>query len=334
MSNNTKFYIDGAWVEPAVPNLFDVINPATEEVAGQISLGSSADVDRAVAAARRAFPAFSQTSREERIALLQKDHRRLRGAQRRACARDDGGDGLAHHVLQRGADRQRAHPLQGDDHGPAVLRVRALHGRHADPARADRRVRPDHAVELAAQPDHVEARARDRGRLHGGAQAERDCAAERDPVCRDPARCRRAQGRVQSRQRRWPDGRRGDLARIPISTWCRSPARPAPAMLVAKAAADTVKRVVQELGGKSANILLPDADLDKAVPAGVLRCFTNTGQSCQAPTRMLVHRSQRDAAVALAKTRGRSGARRRSARSRRPRWDRWSARRSSTRCRG
>jgi aldehyde dehydrogenase (NAD+) len=58
---------------------------------------------------------------------------------------------------------------------------------------------------------------------------------------------------------------------------------------------------VQELGGKSANILLPDADLEKAVPAGVLRCFTNTGQSCQAPTRMLVHRSQRDAAVALAK---------------------------------
>ena len=60
--------------------------------------------------------------------------------------------------------------------------------------------------------------------------------------------------------------------------------------------------MVQELGGKSANIVLPDADLEKAIPAGVLRCFTNTGQSCQAPTRMLVHRSQRDAAVALAKT--------------------------------
>jgi aldehyde dehydrogenase (NAD+) len=72
-------------------------------------------------------------------------------------------------------------------------------------------------------------------------------------------------------------------------------------ILVAKGAATTVKRVVQELGGKSANILLPDADLEKAVPAGVLRCFTNTGQSCQAPTRMLVHRSQRDAAVALAR---------------------------------
>jgi aldehyde dehydrogenase (NAD+) len=77
-------------------------------------------------------------------------------------------------------------------------------------------------------------------------------------------------------------------------------------VLVAKAAAETVKRVTQELGGKSANIVLDDADLAKVVPAGVLRCFTNTGQSCQAPTRMLVNRSQRDAAVALAKQAGAS----------------------------
>ena len=71
-SNDTKFYIDGEWVEPSRPNLFDVINPATEEVAGQVSFGSAADVDRAVAAARRAFPAFSSTSPQERIDLLRK----------------------------------------------------------------------------------------------------------------------------------------------------------------------------------------------------------------------------------------------------------------------
>jgi aldehyde dehydrogenase (NAD+) len=72
MSNNTKFYIDGEWVAPAVPKLMDVVNPATEESAGQISLGSSVDVDRAVAAARRAFPSYSATSREERLALLKR----------------------------------------------------------------------------------------------------------------------------------------------------------------------------------------------------------------------------------------------------------------------
>src|SRR5690606_3483373 len=70
---------------------------------------------------------------------------------------------------------------------------------------------------------------------------------------------------------------------------------------VAKLAADTVKRVAQELGGKSANIILPDADIAASVAAGVHACNTNGGQNCQSPTRMLVHRSQRDAAVEAAR---------------------------------
>jgi acyl-CoA reductase-like NAD-dependent aldehyde dehydrogenase len=70
--NDTKFYIDGEWVEPAVPNLFDVINPATEETAGQISLGTRKDVNYAVKAARRAFASYSATSREARIELLKR----------------------------------------------------------------------------------------------------------------------------------------------------------------------------------------------------------------------------------------------------------------------
>lgn len=69
--NDTKFYIDGAWVAPAAPKLFDVINPATEEVAGRISLGSNGDVDLAVLAARRAFPGYAATTREERLTLLE-----------------------------------------------------------------------------------------------------------------------------------------------------------------------------------------------------------------------------------------------------------------------
>jgi aldehyde dehydrogenase (NAD+) len=72
-------------------------------------------------------------------------------------------------------------------------------------------------------------------------------------------------------------------------------------VMVAKSAADTVKRVTQELGGKSANIILPDADLEKAVRQGVEACFSNTGQSCDAPTRMLVPRAQLEAALAVAK---------------------------------
>ena len=72
MRDYTQFYIDGQWVEPAQPKTLDVINPATEAVCGHISLGASADVDRAVAAAKKAFETFSQTSRKERLALLER----------------------------------------------------------------------------------------------------------------------------------------------------------------------------------------------------------------------------------------------------------------------
>ena len=71
MLKKTQFYIDGQWVDPVEPSTLDVVNPATEEVYGQISLGSAADVDAAVAAARRAFESYSQTTRQERIDLLQ-----------------------------------------------------------------------------------------------------------------------------------------------------------------------------------------------------------------------------------------------------------------------
>jgi aldehyde dehydrogenase (NAD+) len=70
--NNAKFFIDGRWVKPTMPSLHDVINPATEEVAGQISFGSSADVDLAVSAARRAFAAYSATTRRQRLGLLRR----------------------------------------------------------------------------------------------------------------------------------------------------------------------------------------------------------------------------------------------------------------------
>jgi aldehyde dehydrogenase (NAD+) len=72
MNNHLRFYIDGAWVDPAKPATLDVIDPSTEEAYTTISIGSAADVDRAVAAAKAAFPVFSQTSKDERLALLRK----------------------------------------------------------------------------------------------------------------------------------------------------------------------------------------------------------------------------------------------------------------------
>src|ERR1700679_2296428 len=72
MREYMKFYIDGKWVDPVTPKSLDVINPANEDVAGHISAGSAADVDKAVAAAKKAFETYSLTSREERIELLER----------------------------------------------------------------------------------------------------------------------------------------------------------------------------------------------------------------------------------------------------------------------
>ena len=72
MLDKRQFYINGSWVNPSQPNDFDIIDPSTEDVVGVISLGSQADTDAAVAAAKAAFPAWSQTSKEERLALLDK----------------------------------------------------------------------------------------------------------------------------------------------------------------------------------------------------------------------------------------------------------------------
>src|SRR5580692_7016865 len=70
--DNRQFYIDGAWVDPIDAKEFNVINPATEAVAGVISMGGPKDVDRAVAAARRAFDGYSRTSPAERLALMER----------------------------------------------------------------------------------------------------------------------------------------------------------------------------------------------------------------------------------------------------------------------
>src|SRR5215468_519149 len=300
MGNTTKFYIDGAWVEPLTPHLFDVVNPATEDVAGQISLGSSADVDRAVAAARRAFPAYSQTSRDERLALLQ---RIIDGFEARNAE------------LARAMTAEMGSPITFSNE---VQTVNAL----------------THFKEMISVLKSYEFE-----RFMGGTLIRREpigvcglitpwnwplnqvtsklapaiaagCTAVLKPseiaplsailfaeILHDAGVPKGVFNLVNG------DGptvgeaisNHPDIDMVSFTGSTRA------GILVAKAAASSVKRVTQELGGKSPNIILSDADLEKAVPAGVLRCFTNTGQSCQAPTRMLIHKSQRDAAIDLAR---------------------------------
>jgi aldehyde dehydrogenase (NAD+) len=300
MSNNMRFYIDGEWVAPAVPASLDVINPATEEVTGLISLGSAADVDRAVKAARRAFPAYSAASREERLALLQRIidlYEARNGELARAMTAEMGSPITFSNEVQtvnalanfkEAVTVLKSYEFERFMGGTLIRRepigvcglitpwnwpLNQVTSKVAPALAAGCTVvlKPSEIAPLSAiiftEILHEAGVPKGVFNLVNG-----DGPTVGEAISRHP-----------------------DIDMVSFTGSTRA------GILVAKAAAETVKRVAQELGGKSANIILEDADLARAVSAGVSRCFTNTGQSCQAPTRMLVHRSQRDAAVVLAK---------------------------------
>ena len=203
--NHRKFYIDGGWREPISSTLIDVVNPATEDAVAQIAAGGTADVDSAVAAARRAFAGYSMTSREERMALLQRIDD---GFKRR---REDLAQAMSLEMGVPITAARNVHFPSGPAHlqetiqGPEGLRVRDA-ARHDDGREGtDRRVRAHHALELPDQPGDVQGRAGAGGRMHDGAQAQRSVAALRADHRGDPSRSGRAGRRVQPGQRRRRD---------------------------------------------------------------------------------------------------------------------------------
>ena len=183
-------------------------------------------------------------------------------------------------------------PVRGDAGADGGSRLGGGDRQLAGPARAGRRARRDHALELPAEPDRRQGRPRPRRRLHRRAQAERGRAAQR------------------LHPRRGDRGRRP--ARPASSTWSPAPGpvvgeaiagHPGVDMVsftgstragrrVSELASATVKPVAMELGGKSPNVILDDADLARAVPDGVAKCYLNSGQTCSALTRMLVPREK------------------------------------------
>jgi len=300
VSNYLKLYIDGKWVDPVEGRSCDVINPATGEVAGRVMLGGKADVDKAVAAARRAFPAFSASSRESRLALLE---RIVAGYERRI-------DELAHAMtIEMGStitfSRQgqaenalghfkEAHAILKDyvfeyPKGTALIRREPIGvcglitpwnaplnqiAMKLAPAIAagcttvlkPSEIAPLSAILLAEVLDEAGVPAGVFNLVNGDGPTVGEAISGHPGI---------------------------DMVSFTGSTRA--------GIMVAKSAADTVKKVTQELGGKSANVIMPDADIDAAVAAGVLRCFNNAGQSCQSPTRMLVQRGSREAAIQAAR---------------------------------
>jgi len=300
MTDYFKFYIDGAWTDPAKLQPFDVINPSNEEVCARISLGSVADVDNAVAAARNAFESFSQTTREERIALLS---RVLEVYKRRE---QDVADAM---TLEMGAPKEFAMVWQagsGTAHLESTIEVlktyefERLQGTTLVVHEAIGvvgmitpwnwpinqivcKVAPALAAgcTMVLKPSEIVP-------LSGIVWTE---------IMHEAGVPKGVFNLVQG------DGPTvgAAIAAHPGIDMVSFTGSTRGGIAVAKAAADTVKRVAQELGGNSANILLDDVDFEAAVTNGVAGCYLNSGESCDSPQRMLVPHARMEEAMAIAK---------------------------------
>ncbi|MGB5258722.1 MAG: aldehyde dehydrogenase family protein, partial [Woeseiaceae bacterium] len=299
MLEKLQFYIDGKWVDPVEPRTLDVINPATEEVCGRISLGSAADVDAAVAAASRAFETYSVSTREERMALLQSI---LDVYARR---HDEIAEAIMDEMGAPWSLAKNAQAASGPQHLKAALKALKDYKFEErigttlivkEPIGVCGLITPWNwpinqiavkvAPALAAGCTMV---------LKPSEIAPFDAiifAEILDEAGVPPGVFNLVNGDgpgVGTALSGHPD-----IAMVSFTGSTRA------GVLVAQNAAPTVKRVAQELGGKSANILLDDADFEKAVASGASDMFENTGQSCDAPSRLLVPRARMQEAAAIA----------------------------------
>ena len=300
MVDTSKFYINGEWVDPVERRSIDVINPATEQPYVTIAVGSAADVDKAVAAAKRAFPAFSQTTRAQRLKWL----RALLDAY------NDRYDEIAEAVSREmGAPlsfSKNAQAWAGRAHLEAA--ITALESFVFFEDRGNTRVVKE-AIGVAGliTPWNWP--------LNQIVTKVAPALAAGCTMVLKPSEIAPISGLVFAEAVHaigLPKGVfnlvNGDgpsvgqvIAGHPDVDVVSFTGSTRAGIIVAKTAADTVKRVSQELGGKSPNIILPDADLQNAVSKGVNAVMGNSGQSCDAPTRMLVPADRHEEALRIAK---------------------------------
>jgi len=300
MDNALKFYIDGRWVEPHGSTRLPVIDPATEQPFCEIAMGNLADVEDAVAAARRAFPAFARTTPGERKQLLQ---RILDGFVARydeiaeAIVREVGAPTSLSHDWQAGIGKFHLEQLLRTLDTFEFQKTRGTTLINQEAVGVVALITPWNwpinqivckvAPALAAGCTMV-LKPSEIAPINALLFAE---------VLHDagvpPGVFNLINGDGPSVGAALAAHPQVDMVSFTGSTRA--------GVEIARLAAPTVKRVHQELGGKSANILLDDVDLEAAVTAGVNSCFGNSGQSCNAPTRMLVPAALHDRAVEIAR---------------------------------
>ncbi|MFB9984686.1 aldehyde dehydrogenase family protein [Mesorhizobium kowhaii] len=300
MVARTKFYIDGVWTEPAAPNRMAVVNPANEEAMYEIALGSKADVDAAVDAAKRSFKDFSHTSRDERLALLGRviDVYRSRVAELAASISDEMGAplelaerehaaaGLAHFETIRGVlERYSFEETIG-----SALVVR-------EPIGVVGMITPWNWPMNQIGAKVAPALATGCSMILKPSEFTPSCALIFAEILQEAGV---PQGVFNLVNGLGPEvgvamSEHPDIDMMSFTGSTRA------GVDVAVRSAATVKRVSQELGGKSPNIILDDADLEQAVAGGVAYMMMNTGQSCDAPTRMIVPAAKMREAARIAK---------------------------------
>ena len=300
MKECVQFYINGEWVDPVNPQHLDVINPATEESIAKIAMGNSEDVNKAVAAAKNAFDSFSQTSKEERLALMGKILEVYQsrydeiaetissemGAPLWLSKAAQAATGAGHFatfmeilknydfVEDKGTTRLRKEPVGvcglitpwNWPINQIACKVAPALAAGCTMILKPSEVSPLNAILFAEVLDEAGVPAGVFNLVNGDGMNVGEAMSSHPDI---------------------------DMMSFTGSTRA--------GIAVAKASADSVKRVAQELGGKSANIILDDADFNKSVAGGVGSVFTNSGQSCNAPTRMLVPADRQEEAVAIAK---------------------------------
>jgi aldehyde dehydrogenase (NAD+) len=300
MQHEREHYVNGAWVAPLEPKLLDVIDPSTEEAFTQIAVGGAADVDRAVAAAKAAFPKFARTSRKDRLDLLKailSEYNKRRDDIAAALSQEMGAPlkfaferqtatGTAH--LERMIKVLEEYKFEEVEGTTLIARepigvVGLITPWNWPINQIVCKVAPGIAAgcTMVLKPSEVAP-------LNAIIWSEVMHAAG---VPKGVYNMVQGEGGVVgSAMSAHPDI---DMMSFTGSTRA--------GILVAQAAATTVKRVAQELGGKSANILLPDVDFSTAVRKGVLGMMGNSGQSCNAPTRMFVPLDRHEEVKAIAK---------------------------------
>jgi aldehyde dehydrogenase (NAD+) len=299
MTQRNKFYIDGQWVDPMSPKSRAVINPATEAAMYDIALGSAADVDKAVVAARRAFDSFSQTTREERVALLTRivEVYKTRAKDLGAAISDEMGAplgfaekfqvgaGLGHIVAT--LDVLKNYEFEETIGSAMVVRepigvVGMITPWNWPMNQITCKVAPALAAgcTMVLKPSEF---------TPSSALIFAEILHEAGVP---PGVFNLINGLGLDVGAAMSEHEGIDMMSFTGSTRA--------GIDVAQRSAVTVKRVSQELGGKSPNIILDDADFSKAVAVGVGSVFMNSGQSCNAPTRMLVPQKRMDEVMAIA----------------------------------